>query len=255
MTAIAAAAGVERPRWSQEAIWRAGLLCAVLAGLWAARDAGWDVVWNARSLLLEGLANTWLLTILSVSIGLPAGILLALGRIKGPPGMRHLAAVVVELVRAVPQLMVIFWVFYTWPAMTGRSVSGWAAGVVSLSLVAAAYLAEVFRAGVASVPRVQAESAYATGLSSTQAFLRVVLPQAARNMLPALISCVVMMFKTTSLVYVVGIVDFFRAVIIVNNRDFAPGALYLTMGAVYFLCCWALTALSRRLEPKYTITS
>jgi ABC-type amino acid transport system permease subunit len=113
----------------------------------------------------------------------------------------------------------------------------------------------VFRAGVASVPKVQAESAYATGLSPRQAFLRIVLPQAARNMLPALLAHAVMMFKTTSLVYVVGIIDFFRAIIIVNNRDFAPGALYIVMAAGYFVCCYALSLLVKRFEPRYQLTS
>ncbi len=77
----------------------------------------------------------------------------------------------------------------------------------------------------------------------------------AREALPALLAHVVMMFKTTSLVYVVGIIDFFRAIIIVNNRDFAPGALYIVMGVGYFVCCYALSLLVRRLGPKYVITS
>ena len=101
----------------------------------------------------------------------------------------------------------------------------------------------------------QRESAYATGLSAAQAFTRIVLPQALRNMLPALIAHFVLMFKITSLVYVIGLIDFFRAVILVNNREFAPYALYTTLAVGYFVCCYALSWLVRRLDPKYTLTS
>jgi len=104
-------------------------------------------------------------------------------------------------------------------------------------------------------PRIQRESAFATGLSPRQTFARVVLPEPLRNMLPALIATFVMMFKVTSLVYVVGIIDFFRSVIIVNNRDFAPYALYTTLAIVYFVCCYTLSWLVRKLDPKYALTS
>jgi His/Glu/Gln/Arg/opine family amino acid ABC transporter permease subunit len=236
-------------------LWRAGLTLLVLAGIWWVRDAGWEVVWQAFPFLLRGLGVSCLLTGITVLIGLVVGALLATARMYGPVVLRQLAVGYIETLRAVPQLMVIFWVFYTWPALTGRNIPGWSAAVISLSLIASAYMAEVTRAGLLSVPRTQWESAYVTGLTSAQCMLRIILPQATRNMLPALISHFIMMFKTTSLVYVVGIIDFFRATIIVNNRDFAPGALYLTMGLGYFLCCYALSWLVRRLEPRYALTT
>jgi ABC-type amino acid transport system permease subunit len=80
-----------------------------------------------------------------------------------------------------------------------------------------------------------------------------VLPQALRNMVPALIATIVMMFKTTSLIYVVGITDFFRAVILINNREFEPVALYTTLAVGYFVCCWLLSWLVRRFDPKYVL--
>jgi len=102
----------------------------------------------------------------------------------------------------------------------------WTAAIVSLSLIAASYLAEVVRAGVQSVPRIQTESGLVTGLTRVQIFSSIVLPQALRNMIPALIATLVMMFKTTSLIYVVGITDLFRAVILINNREFHGRALH-----------------------------
>ena len=92
------------------------------------------------------------------------------------------------------------------------------------------------------------------GLRRWQAFLFVLLPQACRNMLPAFITTVIMMFKTSSLVYVIGVVDLFRAVILINNREFAPYTLYTVMALVYFICCYAMSRLMRYLDPKYTLT-
>lgn len=245
----------DQPSRTQLWLWRGLVAAGLLIAGWLARDFRWAVVWESLPFLLRGLWVSILLTLISVAIGLVAGMLLGVARMSGPPGIRHLAVAYIEFVRAIPQLMVIFWVFFTWPAMTGQKVPAWTAAILSLSMIAAAYLAEVIRAGLASVPKVQRESAYATGLSAAQAFTRIVLPQALRNMLPALIAHFVLMFKITSLVYVIGLIDFFRAVILVNNREFAPYALYTTLAVGYFVCCYALSWLVRRLDPKYTLTS
>ena len=234
--------------------WYATLIGIVGVLAWIVRDHQWHVVWRSLPFLLEGLGVSWALTLISVGIGMVVGTVLAAARMRGPAGVRHAAVFVIEVVRAIPQLMVIFWVFFTYPAITGgQSLSAWTAAVVSLSAIASAYLAEVIRAGISSVPLVQSESARVTGLTPLQGFVHVVLPQGLRNMLPALIAHFVMMFKITSLVYVIGIIDFFRAIILVNNRDFAPYALYTTMAVGYLVCCWALSWLVRRLDPKYTL--
>lgn len=236
-------------------VWRIGLSVACLALIWTVRDFGWTVVWRTAPFLLYGLAISCALTAVSVAAGMLAGIALAAARLSGAWAIRHIAIAYIEIVRAIPQLMVIFWVFFTYPALTGQTMSAWWAAIISLSMIAAAYLAEVVRAGLMSVPAVQAESAAVTGLSRLQAFVYILLPQAIRNMVPALLAHFVMIFKVTSLVYVIGLIDFFRAVIIVNNRDFAPYALYTTMAVVYFACCYLLSSVVRRLDPKYILVS
>ena len=239
----------------KELLWRLGIAVALAALVWSLRDLRWSVVWNAAPFLLRALGVSWLLTIISVASGMVAGVLLAALRLRGPAGLRHLAVGYIELIRATPQIMVIFWVFFSAGTLTGVRLTAWPAAIIALSMIAAAYLAEVIRAGLQSVPRIQHESAWSTGLSPIQAFVHVALPQALRNMVPALIAHVVMMFKITSLVYVIGLIDFFRATILVNNREFAPYELYITMGAVYFVCCGALSLLVRRMDPKYTLQS
>jgi polar amino acid transport system permease protein len=227
----------------------------VLVGAWLVRDFRWGVVWQASPFLLRGLAVSWELAILSVLIGLATGTLLAAARLYGVVGVRHAAVVYIELVRAIPQIMILFWVFFSVPPLTGAVLDAWPAALIALSLIASAYLAEVVRAGLMSVPKVHRESAYAGGLGAANTFFHIVLPQALRNMLPALIAHIVMIFKVTSVVYLVGVVDFFRATILVNNRDYSPYALYLTMAIVYFSCNFLLSTLIRRFDPKYTLSA
>jgi His/Glu/Gln/Arg/opine family amino acid ABC transporter permease subunit len=226
-----------------------------LAAAWLVRGFRWDVVWESAPFLLKSLGVSWELAIISVLIGLGAGTCLAAARLYGFIGLRQAAIFYIELVRSIPQIMVIFWVFLGLPRLTGYVMGPWLAATISLSMIASAYLAEVIRAGLLSVSKVHRESGYATGLKGSQTFVYIILPQALRNMLPALIAHVVMIFKLTSLVYLVGLVDFFRASILVNNREFAPYAIYLTMAIVYLVCNLFLSVLIRKFDPKYTLST
>jgi len=231
------------------------LVAGLALAAWALREYRWEVVVEAAPLLLSSLWNSWILTLASVGIGLPVGIVLALCRRNGPRPVRMLAAALVEVVRATPQLMVIFWVYFAVPSLTGVRIPSWPAAILSLSIIAAAYLAEVVRGGLNAVPAVLIESAWATGLSRFQVFMHVVIPQALRVMIPSLISHIVMMFKITSLIYIVGITDFFRAIVLINNRVFEPVPLYVTMAAGYFLCCYAFSRLLRRFDQAPQLPS
>ena len=245
--------GPVEPTAADRWLWRAVVAAMLLAGLIMLRHERWEVVIASGPFLLKSLGVSWLLTLAAIGIGLPAGILLALLRTGGPTPLRQIAVGVIEVVRATPQLMVIFWVFFAMPALTGHKVPAWTAAIISLALIAASYLAEVMRAGILSVPRIQIESGVATGLTRAQIMSSIVLPQALRNMVPALIATLIMMFKITSLIYVVGITDFFRAVILINNREFEPIALYTTLAVGYFICCWLLSQFVRWLDPKYVL--
>jgi His/Glu/Gln/Arg/opine family amino acid ABC transporter permease subunit len=253
MAVRSSAFGPVEPTTSDRWLWRAAVGAMLVVGVVLLRQERWEVVVASGPFLLKSLGVSWLLTLAAIGIGLPAGILLALLRTSGPTPVRQIAVGVIEVVRATPQLMVIFWVFFAVPALTGHKVPAWTAAIISLSLIAASYLAEVMRAGILSVPGIQTESGLATGLTRAQIMLSIVLPQALRNMIPALIATVIMMFKITSLIYVVGITDFFRAVILINNREFEPIALYTTLAVGYFVCCWLLSLCVRWLDPKYVL--
>lgn len=231
-------------------------IAAMLAGVvWLSAGLNWNAVYESAPFLFKGLLTSWALALTAIAIGMVAGSVLAAARLYGPIVIKQVAVVFIEIVRGIPQLMILFWVFFTYPALTGQNLSAWPAAIISLSIIAAAYLAEIIRAGLTSVPNIQTESAYVTGMSRRQTFLYVVLPQALRNMVPALIAQYISIFKTTSIVYVIGLIDFFRAVILVNSREFAPYPLYLTMAATYFVCCYILQQIVRKLDPKYDLTT
>jgi len=235
-----------RRRWLELA-----LLAALLAAAaFLLKDYRWSVIRDAAPLLLKGLWNSWILTLVAVAIGLPVGIVLAILRLEGARPVRAAVAAVVEIIRATPQLMVIFWVYFAVPSLTGTRIPSWPAAILSLSVIAAAYLAEVVRGGLRAVPPVLVESGFATGLTRGQVLAHIVIPQALRTIIPALVSHIVMMFKITSLIYIVGITDFFRAVVLINNRVFEPVPLYTVLAAGYFVCCYALSCAVRRFDKE-----
>jgi His/Glu/Gln/Arg/opine family amino acid ABC transporter permease subunit len=233
--------------------WRGAIMLALLCAAWQTRDFGWDVVWKSAPFLLKGLAASWALAVLAIALGSAIAVPLAAARAYGPAGVRHAAAGAIEIVRATPEIMVIFWAFFAAPLFVGSAVPAWLAAIGALTIIAAVYLAEVIRGGLNSVSSYQWEAALASGLNRFQAFAYVVLPQALRNMLPAFVAQLAMLFKATSLVSVVGVIEFFRAVTIVNNAAVAPYALYTLLAIVYFTCCWLLTWIIRRFDPRYLL--
>ena len=234
-------------------VWRAGCAIALVLALRVVLNLDWAPVEGSWLFLLTGLGRSWLLALISIVAGSLAAAPLALARVYGPPGVRQAVTALIECVRATPELMIVFWVYFTLPIVTGNQVTSWNAALGSLSLIAAVYLAEVFRAGLYSVPRGQIEASVATGMTNLSTFLHIVLPQAVRNMVPALIAQLVGLFKTTSLVYAIGVLEFFRSITVTNNAVFAPYELYLVLAVGYFGSCFAITRVVRWFDPKYQL--
>ncbi len=233
--------------------WRiiVGLTFAAVAYAVAGMD--WSRVTPSLGFIAMSLGRSWLLALISMAIGAAVAIPLALMRTYGSRLPRATATGAIELVRATPELMVIFWVYFTLPLLTGRGVTAWSAALAALAAIAASALAEIIRGGLLSVPSGQIEAARALGLRRGAIFARIVLPQALRTMLPALIAQLTALFKTTSLVSAIGVADFFRAVSVTNNAVFAPAPLYTLLAAGYFASCWTLTQLVRRFDKNLAV--
>lgn len=209
-----------------------------------------SVITNNASFFMKGLGVTLQLTALTLIGGLIIGTPLALGRSSRARVPRYLSIAVIEVVRGTPILMLIFWIYFLLPQVIGTAVSAYVAGLVALITFNAAYSAEIIRAGIQSVDRGNIEAGRASGMTWLQISRYIVLPQAFSNMKPALISQAVMVYKTTSLIFVIGVVDFFRAATIVNNREFKSFEIFAFVALVYFIPCTIISRWSRSMEAR-----
>lgn len=202
--------------------------------------------------MLGGLILTFELALITIVGGFTLGLILAAGRLSSRGWLYYPASSYVHFFRGLPLILVIFWIYFLSPVITGRSVGAFHAAVVSFIAFEAAYFAEIIRAGIQSISRGQAMAAYSTGLTPYQSARYVILPQAVRNMVPALVTQTVIIFQDTSVAYVIGLREFLRRVNLVDAREARSLALYLFAGLVYFAICSAGSLASRRLEKHQT---
>lgn len=220
----------------------------------------WDIVIDNFPYLLWGaypkgpLGGMALSILLSVGgifgafwIGLAAGLM----RLSKRWYIKFLSVIYIEVIRGVPLLMLIFWFYFLAPILLGKTLPEAESALVAFIVFTGAYIAEIVRAGVLALPKGQMEASRASGLTHLQAMRYVILPQALRNMIPSFVNQFVSLTKDTSLAYVIGVVELTRAAVQINNRTLsAPMEIYLTILVMYFVICYVLTALSRKLEKK-----
>jgi polar amino acid transport system permease protein len=200
---------------------------------------------------LGGLALTLAIASVALALALPVGILLAMGRVSRFPVFQLPATAFVYLVRGLPLIMVIFWAYFLVPLALGRAVPSFVTMIYALVFFEAAYLAEIVRAGIRSVPTGQVEAARSLGLGYLQTMGRIVLPQALRNMIPSLVNQFVSLTKDTSLAFIVGINELTYAASQINNRTLTrPAEIFFIVAVMYFLICFSLTSYARRLEAR-----
>lgn len=202
---------------------------------------------------LGGLALTLLLTVLASVLAFPLGLLLALGRTGKWPVFRTLSILYIELIRGVPLITVLFLSYYMVPLFLPASwrVPTLFSIVVGFSMFAAAYLAEYVRGGIQGVPKGQYEAAWALGMSGTQSARYIILPQAIRSVIPALIGQLIAIFKDTSLVYILGLFDLlFMAITVTHNPKYlgTDREVLLFVAFVYFVGAALMSYASRRIE-------
>ncbi len=169
----------------------------------------WPVFKGAFPLLLEGLGVTVLLGLVSIVAGLVSGLLMALLRLYGPPPLRMLARVYIDVFRSIPLLVLLVLVYYALP-FVGVRFSSFTAAALALSMVSCAYTAEIFRAGIEAIPKGQFEAADAIGLSFFSSMRDVILPQAFRIVVPPLTSNCINVLKDTALASVVAMPDLLK---------------------------------------------
>jgi polar amino acid transport system permease protein len=200
---------------------------------------------------LGGLALTLLLASLGLLLALPLGLVLGLGRVSPFAWLRWPVTALVYVVRGTPLLMVVFWAYFFLPSVTGVKTDQFATMLIALVVFDAAYLAEIVRSGIQSLPKGQFEAARSLGLSHIRAMRLVVLPQALRHMLPSLVNQFVSSIKETSLGYIIGLTEVSFIATQINTLVFTlPTQIYLTLGMTYFLLCFGLSRLAYALERR-----
>jgi len=200
--------------------------------------------------LISGIGLTVGLSVTAILVSVLLGLSLALAALSSSAALRRVSRGYVEVFRAIPLLVLLLWVYYGLPVVSGLQFGAFAAGVMSLALSDAAFEAEIFRAGIQSVPKGHREAAQALGLSPLQVFRFVVLPQALRVILPALGNQFVYVLKMSSLVSVIGLQELTRRANELNVTEYRPLEIYSLLVLEYLLLILLTSWLVRRLERR-----
>src|SRR5207344_2474718 len=194
--------------------------------------------------------GTLRLAIPAIILGFVLGIFIGLARLASAAWIRIPATIYVEFFRGVPLVMVIFWIWFVIPQLLRRPIPEYGVALTAFVIFEAAYFGEIVRAGVQSVARGQVEAATALGMTTTKTMAYVVLPQALKNMVPSLVTQMIVLFKDTSLASIIGYVDLTKAAQIVNNREIRPFELYLFIAIVYWLSSYGMSRYARYCEYR-----
>ena len=210
----------------------------------------WELI---RAFVLKGFWFSIGLTIVATIGGVLLGTVLALMRLSGKKLLVVPATLDVNGMRSIPLVMVILWFFLLVPFLIGRPIGAEVSAYVTFIAFEAAYFSEIMRAGIQSIPRGQVHAGQAVGMSYGQNMRLVVLPQAFRNMLPVLLTQTIILFQDTSLVYAIGAYDMLKGFETAGKNYGRPIEAYLTAAGVYFVICFALSWLVKRLHKKIAI--
>jgi His/Glu/Gln/Arg/opine family amino acid ABC transporter permease subunit len=213
----------------------------------------WSIVWTHRWDLVQGAGVTVLLTVLTMLVAVPAGIVLALMRLSRSRILSTAALWFVEFFRNLPLLLVVYWAFYVMPVFLHIEFSAFATGLMALCLNVAAYNAETFRAGINSIRKGQMEAAIAVGMSRWQAMRKIIIPQAWRRVLPVLASTWVSLFKDTSLVSVIAVGELAHVALQIRSSSFRVLEMLTAMAVIYWLMGYPQAKLVDWIHRKFEV--
>ena len=221
-------------------------------------DLGLEVLWKGKNAtrLLGGLWVALRISLISVAISIPLGILLGVLMTRKNRVVKAMLRIYLEVIRIMPQMVLLFLVYFGTTRAFGWDLSGETAAIIVFSFWGTAEMSDLVRGALLSIPKHQYESAEALGLTKGQTYLYVIIPQTLRRLLPLSINLITRMIKTTSLILMIGVVEVLKVAqqIIEANRTASPNAafgVYLTVFLLYFLACWPISLVAKRLEEKW----
>lgn len=208
-----------------------------------------ELVLASLPYLLRGALNTVAISLAVIVVGTAAGVVVGLLRFTPWPWLTATVAWIVEVVRAVPLLLLLFFIFFGLPAL-GVKIPTFPAAVLAMALWMAVNTAEVVRGGVQSIPKGQFEAGRSAGLSELQMMRYVIFPQAVRRMIPPFVGLCTILVKDTSLAAIIGVFELTRAAQETIERTLKSFEIYLVAAGIYFIVCFPLTRLAQRAEAR-----
>jgi arginine/lysine/histidine transport system permease protein len=207
-------------------------------------------IWPSLPYIMGGVIVTLKYTILSVFFGMILGTFLSLAKMSNFPVVSWLASVYTSIFRGTPLLVQLILVYHATPELTGYKISAFEAGILAFSLNSAAYVSEIIRAGIQAVDRGQLEAALSLGIPYSSAMKDIILPQAIKNILPALVNEVVNLLKESSLISVLGEADILRRANIVASDKFIYFEPLIAAGVLYYVLVMVLSGFANLLEKR-----
>ena len=205
------------------------------------------------SYIQKGLIFSVQLTIIATIGGIVLGTVLALMRLSGKTWLALPATAYVNTMRSIPLAMVILWFFLLIPLIIGKPIGVNLSAIITFIAFEAAYFSEIVRAGIQSIPKGQVYAGQALGMTYSQNMRLVVLPQAFRNMIPVFMTQTIILFQDTSLVYAIGAYDLLKGFEIAGKNFGRPIETYLLAAVTYFLICFGLSRIVKRIQEKVAI--
>lgn len=219
---------------------------------------GFDVLLKGNNMvrLLEGLGVALKISLISVIISISLGIIVGMLMAMNKRVINVIARIYLEIVRIMPQMVLLFIVYFGTTKAMGINLSAEASAIIVFSFWGTAEMADLVRGSLISIPAIQYETSTALGLNTVQSYVYVIIPQIIRRMLPLSMNLITRMLKTTSLVMMIGIVEVLKVgqQIIEANRKSSPNAafgVFATILLLYFLSCWPISCLAKYLEKKW----
>jgi His/Glu/Gln/Arg/opine family amino acid ABC transporter permease subunit len=203
--------------------------------------------------LLTGVRVTLTSFAIALALGLVIAVIVCAMRLRRQGALAWAARVYLTVFRAIPEIVLIFWMFYVLPVPLGFTVSGLASGSVALGLVAGAFLAEIFRAGVESVPPGQWEAARSLGLPRRAIWLRIVIPQAARLTIPPFINYMTELLKGTTLLATIGVADLALKAYVLGAQTFRYLEFLSAIAILYFIIIFPVARLAEAVERRLAV--
>ena len=210
----------------------------------------WEII---SKFVVNGFWFSVQLTIIATLGGIALGTVLALMRLSGKKVLAIPATIYVNGMRSIPLVMVILGFFLLMPFLIGRPIGAELSAIITFVAFEAAYFSEIMRAGIQSIPRGQVHAGQAVGMTYSQNMRLIVLPQAFRNMLPILLTQTIILFQDTSLVYAIGAYDLLKGFTTAGKIYGRPEEAYILAAVVYFLICFGLSYMVKKLQAKIAI--